>query len=257
MSEALRNTPPLLCYVDESGDTSLNPRSSHWFFLSACIVRADRAQHVSSYIEEAKEIIWRAQGRQPKEKLDWKGLTHPQRGALLPIFTSRPYTQIIVGMWCSQVTRPQKLQEANWAYRYACRYLIERISWFARDNGGFVRITFSKTDRLNIAELKKYIGGEMALPSSQIANSFNVDDIRESTMSQTQLLMLADNAASSFAAGFNPDSYGVTYPHHTAPALNHLYSYGRRGVWTYGFKTIPNVNMQMLKQAYPFTNSWF
>ena len=245
-----------LAYVDESGDIGLSTNSKPWFILSACVMKASVAPITSGYIDEAKQDLWIANGQTPPNVLSWKSLKFPFRQALVPRFTSKPYTQIVVGFWKPRLTRTNVsgLQDSNVAYRYACRLLIERLSWFVRDKNGRVRITFDKTDRLDLPQLTSYITYLQSQSGCKIADV--IDGIRVSSATRTKLLTLADNAASSFASGFNPDRLGNLCPFFATPSVPHLYRRGR--LWGYGLKIMPSdVSQQSYIISYPFTKSWF
>lgn len=245
-----------LAYVDESGDTSLSPQSSPWFFLSACVMRAEEAPNVNAYIEEAKQTIWRNNENPPPRIISWKRLSYPIRTAVLPIFTSKPYTQIIIGLRTHHLNRASEngLQNSDTAYRYACRLLIERISWYVRDNNGEVQITFDQTDRLDLPTLKHYLGTIMRQHDCRIAASVNIDRIRVSSASHVKLLSLADNATSSFASAFNPDRLGNVYPHFAQASLPRLYRHNGN-ILNYGLKILPNIAPQFFVD-YPHVNNW-
>ena len=245
-----------LAYIDESGDLGRSLKSTPWFFISACVVHSSEAPLVSKYIDEAKHKLWFSHHQTPPDIIHWRSLKHPYKQALVPIFTSKSYTQIVVAFWTSKLSKVKKqgLANANTGYRYACRLLIERISWYIRDSHGQVRLTFDKTDRLDLPALKQYLTYIMSQPSCKIADVIN--GIRVSSAKETKLLSLADNATSSFASAFNPDRLGNTFPHYANPSISHLYRRGR--LWRYGLKIMPSETTQREFTAkYPFTNEWF
>lgn len=245
-----------LAYVDESGDTSLSPSSSPWFFISACVMKAEEAPLVSAYVKEAKQILWRDHGNPPPSIISWKRISYPIRTAILPIFTSKPYTQIVIGLRTHHIHRANVngLQNSDTAYRYACRLLIERISWYVRDINGEVQITFDQTDRLDLPTLKNYLGMIMQQQDCRIAPSVDINKIRVSSASHVRLLSLADNATSSFASAFNPDRLGNVYPHFAEASLPRLYRHNG-SIQNYGFKTLPSITPQFFID-YPHTNDW-
>lgn len=251
--------PLFLCYCDESGDMGRRPRSKPWFFLSSCVIRATKASHVTSYIDEAKKRAWSDYGRTPPSEIDWKSLKHAQRTAILPIFTSKPYSQVVIGVWKQYLTRPSNKGLGNPlnSYLYCCRLLIERLSWFVRDNNGYARIVFSQTDRLDLPSLKEYLKKIMTEPGCKIAPVFNIEDIRVSSMKKVKLLTLADNITSSFAGAFNPDHLDNLYPQYAQPTIPHLYRYKNVGIWKYGFKLLPHdLSKQILIDKYPLMKDW-
>jgi hypothetical protein len=234
------------------------PRASRWFFVSACIIRAAEGPRVSSYIEESKDRAWRNYGRTPPEILHWRNLKHPQKLAIAPIFSSRNYTQIIVGFWKSQLNRQRMLQDNEYFYRYACRLLLERVSWYVDDLNGWVRIIFSNTRRFDLHTFRQYISALMREDNTQIRAVFDVGELRVSDANAVQLLSLPDNSLSAFANAFNPDNLDNLNYFYSPHVVPHLYSYQNRGIWRYGFKVMPHeITVANLQNEYPFTQGWF
>lgn len=249
------------CYIDESGDESLGSAASPWFILSAVIVRAEDERCAMNYEREAIHQIWTSRGQAAPSRIHWRDRPHSQRMRISQIIAPKPYTQIVVGVWKSRLTRPQDGGLGNHSvfYNYACKLMMERISWYVDGNNGWVDIVFSKWGSLQNTELQTYIKGALCKSNSQIRPVFDVSKIEVQPMEKLVMLRFADNCASAFGNALNPDELGNFNYYYADLLYQNLYRYGgRSSPFVYGFKVFPTeVKLTDIVTAYPHIRHWF
>jgi hypothetical protein len=231
------------CYIDESGDEGLGSKSSPWFVLSAVIVRASDERELMNYENEAIQKVWIDNGHNPIKRIHWRERTHSQRMGIAKILAEKPYTQTLVGVWKEKLTRTKEngLRNRSMFYAYACKLILERISWYVDNNNGHANIIFSHWGSLQKQELQNYICGYMKTIDCQIRPVFDVSRIEVVPMNELVMLRFADNCASAFGNALNPDEYGQLNYVCASMLKNNLYKYkARKGkVWGYGVKIFP------------------
>jgi len=125
-------------------------------------------------------------------------------------------------------------------YLWAVRLLLERVSWFIRDNGGGTSIvTFAHLTRFKSEKLHNYRG---ALENSETSihwASFAGHPFRINYPDKVHLLQVADCSASAFYKAVEEDQYGVTEPRYLEELRPALYRYGASPVTSYGLKVFP------------------
>lgn len=124
-------------------------------------------------------------------------------------------------------------------YLYTLRYLLERLSWFARERNLVLEVTLAHVVRFKIEKLRTYEQILRADPTCQIAWAW-LDEAgaKIDQPNRVELLQMGDLTASSIATAFEPDRFGNTedrYLRELSPRL-----YRRKGNLTsYGLKLHP------------------
>jgi hypothetical protein len=153
-----------VAYIDESGDEGFKFRlepglgSSEWFVISAVLAPTSRE---IAYLKQFHEIIRPIEKARGKP-IHFSKLNHEQRVAVCAGMGDSNFRHISIS-----VHKPS-LDPANFAaayrlYFYATRYLLERVSWLARDRAaefggdGRVRLVFSNRRRMSYDDLRAYI----------------------------------------------------------------------------------------------------
>ena len=86
----------------------------------------------------------------PRKTLHFRDLKHDQRVYYIGEITKQPARQVSVCVHKPSLKEQESFRERYRLYFYATRYLLERISWLARDNrrkndpnDGTVKLVFS------------------------------------------------------------------------------------------------------------------
>ena len=146
-------------------------------------------------------------------------------------------------------------------YFYACRFLLERVSWFCRDSfnpqrhqgDGSMNLIFSKRKNLSYEELREYLD---RLENLQNTQSIRIDwdclrtgQIYAYSASQKMGLQVADAVASSAFHALNKSAYGYTESKCVLLLRPTMYSHNNR-IWGYGFKVWPEPNNEPQRKLF-------
>jgi len=229
-----------LCYVDESGDEGLDftRGASPWFFVSGVIVHTDDEVKVRAVVDEAIRTIWVSRHQTPPSLLHWRDLDHNKKIVVAQLLAAQPFCQVSVGIWKRGISQTSRLTQSDFLYRYAVRFLLERVTWYVDDQGGRVKLAFSNRSRLDPTRLRDYVIRIMGTPGAQVRPVFDPNDILVRNASQLKMLQVADACTSAVANAFNPDHYGNTRPYYLEKIRHRLYC--RAGhLLNYGLKLLP------------------
>lgn len=207
-------------------------------------------------MEKARQLL----GRKPRQALHFCKLGYPQRIVYAREIAQAQLRMVSVLIHKPSIREPERFQsQKHLLYRYACRYLLERVSWLCRDHrkadagNGRAEIIFSNRSQMSYDELRSYL---RKLRDDTSEMSVNVDwsvvdpdFIRAVEHSQLAGLQVADAVASGLYAAINHNQYGDTedkYAHLLLPAC-----YRHKGVMLgYGLKFWPG-DFETLKKKNP------
>lgn len=218
---------PIQCtvYIDESGDLGVN-RGTKYFVITAVIVDKDEEESILKTIRSIKNVL-NVQKIHMRETRNFNKQSYIVRELNKHEFI---YTNVVVDT--EKLTR----KDSTIIYNYACRILLERVSWCMRDTNrrGTVILSARSTSRDN--DLINYIKNQLlntSNPTVKISNVF--DDIIAKQFGSWDLLSLADVCATSTFWSFEKNSLGFTQPCFSKAMSSHLYRYGK-DIWNYGLK---------------------
>jgi len=244
-------TKPLFrCYIDESGDEGFrfDRGSSPWFFLSGIIVNTIDDADVRGVIDEAVKKIWIDRNQTPPQLLHWRNLGHNKKIVVAKLLAQKPFCQIAVGICKPKIQRQTTLRCSDHLYRYMARFLLERVSWYVDEAGGWVELVFSNRNKFDKDTLETYVVQIMRTPGAQIRPVFDPAQILVRNPAQLRMLQVADCCTSAVANAFNPDHYENVHPYYLETIRCNLYRRGGK-LFSYGLKLFPN---RMPVEDYPF-----
>lgn len=233
-------------YIDEAGDRGHKAGSTEHFVIAAAIFQDALDSRAQAELSALKLLL----GRNSGEVLHFRKLTHPQkvklcqevpRMSLAALSTvtlcKRRFGSGVAGATSTAAT--PFIAKSDPMYLWAVRLLLERVSWFVRDNGGDRAIvTFAHLSRFKVHKLHDY---RRALELSRTKihwPAYVGHPFRVNHPNTIHLLQVADAVASGLFRGVEPDGYGNTeqrYIAELAPAL-----YRRTGnITSYGLKVFP------------------
>lgn len=126
------------------------------------------------------------------------------------------------------------------AYLYTLRFLLERLSWLARDQDRLLTYTLSHVVRFKIAKLRQYEAVLRVLPDCRIEwSALNPKGGYINQPHRVELLQLADTAASATFAAFESDTFGNTEQRYLRELAPRLYRRPPGPLTTYGLKMHP------------------
>ncbi|MDF1767651.1 DUF3800 domain-containing protein [Maricaulis sp.] len=254
-------THSYVAYIDESGDdgfkrfrkTGANGGSSHWLVLSALLFRKSQSLEAVRWRDEIADRM----PERSRRDLHFKDLNHSQRIVAAQTIAQKP-VRILSVLAAKQPIPSVIYTEKNQLYFYMTRYLIERLSWLCRDlrtrvpeGDGRVEITFSRRGGMSYPAFQDYLRHLKSRSDNDVKVHWPVIDVgavRALDHSRNASLQLADIAASSVAAAFEPDRYGNVEPRY-AQLLKPV-TYNRHGNYlSYGLKLVPRAEECGLNQA--------
>lgn len=237
-----------LAFIDEAGQRSRSPRSSDHFVMSAAIIDEEHLGEAADCLAKLRVDL----GRRPSNHLTWKNLHgHSPRLHASKVLGMQPWLTISSVVVCKRhITQGIDEIDDDRAYLYTVRYLLERLSWQARDRGRQSTFTLAHVIRFKKEKLREYERLLREDPDCKISwASLSPRGGQIDQPQRLEYLQLADLAASATFAAFEPDRYGNTEQRYLENFAGRLY---RRGgnLTSYGLKMHPWC--ASTKTAYPW-----
>ena len=200
-------------YIDEAGDLGIQ-RGTKWFVITAVIVHTSEEQSIRSAIAHIKTKL-------NLKEIHLRKLNDFYKTAyVISQIKDKEFTTVNVLM----DTDTCELRDSVTTYNYMCRILLERVSWFLRDNNAYADIVLSSRGTSRDGELIDYIKNKLLnYRNNEISNRFN--KINSKQASQWDMLQLADVCATSMFKAYEINSYGFVTPCHMSNLKNKLYTY--------------------------------
>ncbi len=248
-------------YVDESGDEGFVFRpdgtgSRHWMVLSAVVVRRTNDLALVRMLGEVRTTL----GKAPKQQLHFSDLKHEQRVPYVRRIAGMPVRTVSVLIHKPSIRDPEKFQAEKFLlYRYATRFLLERVSWLCRDHaadgpgGGTAHVVFSNRSIMSYDELRAYLRllKDQSDPMDVRVDWSVIDPDRVEAVNHDQLagLQIADAVASSLYYAVQLNRYGEVEEKYTQMLRPTFYRHKGKALG-YGVKFWP-AEVEALKMTNP------
>lgn len=248
-------------YIDESGDEGFvfNPDgsgSSRWLVLSAVVVRKKNDLSLVHMLENVRALL----GKAHKKELHFRELKHEHRVPYVKQIASAQIKTVSILIHKPSLRDPEKFQSEKFLlYRYASRYLLERVSWLCRDKhnpgegNGRADVIFSNRSIMSYKDLTDYLQTlRTKSDPMKVSIDWNVIDPESvSAVDHSKLagLQIADAVASSFYYAVNLNRYGEVEDKYARILLPNCYRHKNVAIG-YGLKFWPE-EFQKLKSANP------
>jgi hypothetical protein len=248
--------PQFNCYIDESGDEGLSLKSKPWFILTTIIVNSNDEDHIRGFEDDCKRRIWFENNHtHAPAQIHFRQLTHSQKVGVARVLSEKPFVQIVAAFLKPKLAKESIFGINETFYRYATRYLVERISWYVDDRNGEANLIFSNRRNFKIRELIDYIMLLMKT-ETQVRKVFRSNNIRAKNPDTEELLRAADVSASAYGNALNPDEFGIINYQSANELKDHFYRYRNGKIWTYGFKAFPCTQLE-LESTHSHCSGWF
>jgi hypothetical protein len=225
----------LRVYIDETGDRGVKPRSSPYFTMVAVIVRDSNDHLVRDYSDQLKLQI----SKQPGAKTKWMDLRHLERVVAARSLAALPIRLVYVCVPKVNIRNGTALQSNSGAfYNYAARFLVERISWFAKRHQARAHMVFERVKGFPPSELTQYLhllrGRQTTIDWSHMSPNVRVD-----SPANYRALCAADVAAGIFDSATRPDlATGLVEPAYLLDVAPRIWRGPKGSVDSYGLKVL-------------------
>jgi len=235
------------CYIDESGceGFAFDRGSSEWFILTGLFVRKEDDLSVTSIVDKVRAFLQKA----PKKHIHWKDLKHEQKVYYIGEIAKTSIKVVSVCINKREITNVENFQQKNRLYFYATRYLLERLSWIARDDyqpnsdtgNGSIDFTFSNRSNISYKELNNYMN--LLERMSEVEFDIRIEWTHIGLMQalppgKIRGLQLADACAGAFFNALEKNRFGYVEPRYIETLRSVVYCHGGRYMG-YGFKIVP------------------
>jgi len=237
-------------YIDESGDEGFKDvsipakNSSEWLVLAGVLVPEENDLPLSRAIDDLRAYL----NKPPPKPLHFRDLKHPAKRAAMGRLAGYPFVFSVVALWKPRITSPF-LRKTPYLYNYACRFLIERLSWYAAARGRPLDLFFENRASTSYSDLEGYMKWIQMDPGCRIERNC----IRQfQPVSPTvKLVQVADFYASAAASALEPNMYGRSEESYLLEVQHQIYR-GEQGgsVFGTGFKIFPNAGRDFAR--YPW-----
>ncbi|HUT99165.1 MAG TPA: DUF3800 domain-containing protein [bacterium] len=245
------------CYIDESGceGFKFGAGSSRWFIQSAVIVRKINDNSIIQNMRKIRELF----EMPPKKPVHWKRLKHDKKVVLADKMASLPIRCIAVAVDKTALLEPEKFTESYRLYFYSIRFLLERVSWLARDSGkgsvgdGKIELVFSNRSGMSYEKLDQYLRKLKNQRDSGIDIRIEFDFLdlegrKTWRPGKSAGLQAADAYAGSLFNALEPNRYGNVETRYIATFKPVIYN--RQGnTWGYGIKITPREAIEGVKRT--------
>ena len=145
------------CYIDESGDEGIGTGGTRWFILGATIVADNVDLKTSKMLTRIKSTL----DRDTRKPLHWTDIRNHDKRLYIcrELLTEEWIFSCVVTDKTHPFIQTAKGLPEKWnLYFYSTRLLLERLSWYARDNGGEkAKLIFEKRTNMDYKALNEYL----------------------------------------------------------------------------------------------------
>lgn len=235
-------------YIDESGDEGFTnvatpgQGSSEWLILGAVLVPEEDDRQLSNVVDDLRALL----NKPPPKPLHFRDLKHPAKRAAVTQLATYPFVFSVVALWKPGITS-NFLKSAPYLYNYGCRFLIERLTWYAHGNGRQLRLCFSNRASTSYLQLQGYMDWIQNDPKCTIVR--NCIGGFQPVGVTVKLVQIADFYASASAAALEPNIYGQSEESYLLPVKSQLFR-GKGGVLSTGFKIFPDAGRDLVRHPW-------
>lgn len=233
-------------YIDESGDEGFSfggeNHSSEYFVLSAVIAKRQVDLENVRLVEEVRRLL----NRPPKKPLHFRDLKHHHKRPYLDLIGKANLKTANVVVHKPSLSNPETFKERYVLYFYLVRYLLERVSWYCRDNklgadpgDGTAKIIFSNRSGMSYQELVDYMDLLRTRDDVRIHwPAIDSSKILAFSSGKRAGLQIADAVAGSVYSAVEKDQYGFFETQYLEMISGSLYRHNG-AVLSYGLKFFP------------------
>ncbi|MGW3488370.1 DUF3800 domain-containing protein [Streptomyces sp. NPDC001054] len=243
----VRTSRRLHAFVDEAGVRSRSKWSSDHFVMTAVVVGERDLSASAQFLAQLRSDL----KRNPGDTLHWVQFkSHEQRVHAARLLGSQEWVTLSTVVACKR-HMTSNMSDSQF-YLYTFRYLLERLSWLARDSGATLSYTLAHITRpqMTIGELRQYEATLRGMQTSIVWAALEAKGGGIDQPERVEMLQCADLAASATFRAFEPDAYGNTEERYLRELAPRLYRRKTGAITSYGMKVHPWITST--KAAYPW-----
>lgn len=204
-------------YIDEAGDLGIK-RGTQWFVLTAVVVNEEDERSIRDKINQIKN-------RLNLHTIHMRNIRDfNKRGYVVRELNGERFTYMNV-LCDTSLFNQAKIPTANIAYNYLCKYLLQRVSWFLKQNGRVGDVVLSARGTNRDAELIDYINDKLLPYPYNHIDPTHIGKVSAKAASQWDLLQLADICATTLYWAYTTDDYGFCTPCFALAMRKHLFTH--------------------------------
>ena len=236
-------------YIDEAGDegfvtvTTPGRGSSEWLVLGGVLVKEEEDLALSHAVDDLRQLL----NKPPPKPLHFRNLKHNTKRAAMDKLATYGFVFSVVALWKPNQGTGRTFPAAPFMYNWACRLLIERLTWYADDRGRSLNLFFSNRATTSYSALRQYMNWIQNDPSCQIRRGC-ITTFQPANQT-VKLIQVADFYTSAAFTALEPDPYGNAEEDYLLRVQAQLYR--RNGnLFSYGFKGFPPAGLD--RTRYPW-----
>lgn len=237
------------CYIDEAGDEGIGTGGTRWFVLGALVVPSEDDLALSEVVPTIKKRL----GKDPAGyDLHWRYVDdHRTKKFISQSIGSKPVTFscIVVDKEDKRIRQSRGLKQKYALYFYSTRYLIERLSWLARDSGRVAHLTFEYRSNLDYDELREYWRYLRILVTEIHWPAVDWRNFKIHPRGLSRWLQASDACCGAVFAALEPDRFGNIEDSYVLALKNIFYRRGSN-VFSYGLKFMPTAARRGAAETY-------
>lgn len=181
-------------------------------------------------------------GRRQGDVIHWINVkSHGQRLHLantLLGFDQAYIVAVVFSKWDVPNASPDGVRQPDYLYNWLLRLMVERLSWFARDRGDAIHMTFAQVKGLDPAKLEQYVE-TLKSCNTQIAWEALHLPVRIDTPANRRMLQVADAACGVICSAFEWDDFGNNETRYLEVLKPRLWCRSAGKLHSYGLKLNP------------------
>lgn len=229
----------MLAFIDESGDAGTAGRGSRWLVFGCAMVADKDAVRTRAACAHACAIA--TTGR--KNWLHFVDMSHDDKHGAIGVLTRPPWEGLIVASDTSEILPGSRLGDPSSQYRYAARYVIERVSARATELDETATIVFEHRRSFDFQGLLDYVELLSGRSGSGIdPNRVDRGRISQMAKGSDEILCIADALAYAGFRALEPQRLWKRYERSYLDALVPKLWRGPKGkedLHSWGFVLMP------------------
>jgi hypothetical protein len=181
-------------------------------------------------------------GRRPGDHIHWMNIkSHGQRLHLANTIAGLDQAYVVTvvfSKWDVPRAETAGVRQPDYLYNWLLRLMVERLSWFARDNGDTIKMTFAQVRGMDPAKLEQYVehlkGCETTIDWASLHLPVRID-----TPANRRMLQVADACCGVICSAFEWDNFGNNETRYLEALKPRLWCRAEGRLHSYGLKINP------------------